>query len=222
MQEENSQKVKIFSRRLRGLRSNIGMTQSELAAKLGLSLGTVGNWEAERNMPQGPLMRKLGEFFNVPVSFLMGEGPEHYPDGNGKQAGDVPGRAVLKQGANYYNAADGEDVGELSEDPEAFLVEMFGDAMEPKILAMDRLVVSPNAKVESGDLVMVKKTRRRNHGARLHRRGQGGDLSPRGLQSDLRRTGMEARSLQIHLRHHRCLAADQSARPVSRGQTARR
>jgi transcriptional regulator with XRE-family HTH domain len=154
MQEENSQKVKVFSRRLRGLRSNLGITQSELASKLGLSLGTVGNWEAERNMPQGPLMRKLSEYFKVPVSFLLGEGPESFPG-----AASAEGAALrLQEGASYYNAAEGElPIESFSADPEVFWLEMFGDSMDPRILAGDRLLVSPNSTLENGDLVMAKK-----------------------------------------------------------------
>lgn len=153
MQEENSQKVKIFSRRLRGLRSSLGITQSELAAKLGIALGTIGNWEAERNMPQGPLIRRLSEFFNVPVSFLLGEGADEVAT-----VASTSREITLKEGASFYEGKERGHMAAQTRDPQAFWLEWFGDSMDPRVLAGDSLLVSPNAKVESGDLVMAKKT----------------------------------------------------------------
>lgn len=154
MQEEIEKKLELFSDRLRGSR---GLTQSELAAKMEVSLGAVGNWESQQNAPTGPTLRRLADFFQVPLGYLLGEtenreAPEKRfihlaQDGKG---------ILLHEGASGY--ATMEYAPTLSEDPETFIVILFGDAMEPGLKAGDELTVSPNAHLESGDVVFAKRT----------------------------------------------------------------
>jgi transcriptional regulator with XRE-family HTH domain len=156
-QEENSKKRQLFAIRLKGLRGRRGLNQSELAAKIGVSAGSVGNWEAEENLPQMPVLRKLSEFFGVPIAFLIDEKTalDKAAEASAHASAAAPD-LVLKEGASFYKTHV-EGLPNLLADAEAFWLQMFGDSMEPRVLAGDHLLVSPNAAVESGDLVMVKK-----------------------------------------------------------------
>jgi transcriptional regulator with XRE-family HTH domain len=157
MQEENEKKLELFSDRLRGMRASRGLTQSELAAHMEVSIGAVGNWESRQNIPTGPTLRKLADFFQTPLGYLLGETENREAEERGlvRTAPEGKGTA-LQEGGSFYSVIEGE-LPNLSEDPQAFWLEWFGDSMEPRILAGDKLLVSPNANVEDGDLVMVKK-----------------------------------------------------------------
>ena len=62
-----------FSERVKKLREDAGLTQEELAAKLGVSRPAVGMWENKRSRPRLDKMNQLSELFGVPVSELLGE-----------------------------------------------------------------------------------------------------------------------------------------------------
>lgn len=62
-----------FSERIKKLREDAGLTQEELAAKLGVSRPAVGMWENKRSRPRLDKMNQLSDLFGVPVSELLGE-----------------------------------------------------------------------------------------------------------------------------------------------------
>lgn len=73
-QQESSEKKKIFSTRLKALRQRRGLGQEELAARIDVSAGSIGNWEGKNpNFPQFPTLRKLAKFFECSVEYLRGE-----------------------------------------------------------------------------------------------------------------------------------------------------
>lgn len=158
MQEENTQKIKKFVRRLKGLRMRENLTQAELAAKIGVTTAAVGNWEGERGMPQIKQIHKLCELFGVPVNFLLGEGESDAPPESNAPPLESTPDLKLREGASSYSVEDRE--GErlvATTDPEAFVLAMWGDSMLPEIKPADELTVSPNARIESGDVVFAKK-----------------------------------------------------------------
>jgi transcriptional regulator with XRE-family HTH domain len=61
--------------RVREAREKRGMTQSELAAKLGISAITVTLWENEKNRRQvgAKYLKKIAEIFGMRMSELLGE-----------------------------------------------------------------------------------------------------------------------------------------------------
>jgi putative transcriptional regulator len=44
---------------VKSLRSRLGLTQSQLAAELGVDQGTVSNWETGKTEPTGPARRLM-------------------------------------------------------------------------------------------------------------------------------------------------------------------
>lgn len=66
----------MFQIRLKLLRENANLSQSNLAKHLGTSQGAVGNWESGIRQPNLDMLAKLSDFFGVSVDFLLGRDDE--------------------------------------------------------------------------------------------------------------------------------------------------
>lgn len=62
----------IFAGRFKSLRLNAGVTQTEISAYLGITKATVSYYESGKRVPSHSVMRKIAEYFKVPVDYLMG------------------------------------------------------------------------------------------------------------------------------------------------------
>ncbi|MBC8570603.1 helix-turn-helix domain-containing protein [Zongyangia hominis] len=65
----------MFADTLRALRQNKGMTQAQLARRLGVSSSTVGMYEQGRRVPHSEMLGKIASLFGVSVDYLLGEHP---------------------------------------------------------------------------------------------------------------------------------------------------
>ena len=61
-----------FKDRLRGLRCERRMTQSELAKEAGVSKASVGNWESGDNLPNLMVASALADILGVTIDELAG------------------------------------------------------------------------------------------------------------------------------------------------------
>ncbi|MGN1115642.1 MAG: helix-turn-helix domain-containing protein [Candidatus Ornithomonoglobus sp.] len=61
-----------FSERLKGLRNNMGITQSDLAKKLSLTRASVNAWEMGLSVPSTPVIVELAMLFHVSTDYLLG------------------------------------------------------------------------------------------------------------------------------------------------------
>ena len=63
-----------INNRLKELRSAVGLNQSEMAEKLGVSVKKKKKYEREKNsiMPSIEVLIKIAEFFGVSVDYLLG------------------------------------------------------------------------------------------------------------------------------------------------------
>lgn len=57
---------------MKKLRKSRGMTQRELGEYLNLSDRVIGYYEADRHFPDGDVLVKIADLFNVSVDFLLG------------------------------------------------------------------------------------------------------------------------------------------------------
>lgn len=64
-----------FQKRLRELREELGLSQSEMGERLGLSQSQVGNMELGKRMPSIEVAIQLSEFFCVSLDYLFGNAP---------------------------------------------------------------------------------------------------------------------------------------------------
>jgi transcriptional regulator with XRE-family HTH domain len=72
----NLKETENFSDRLRAARLRHGYSQEELADKLGVSNGAVGNWETGPTIPRPQMLRKIEELLGVKIEQLLGGYPE--------------------------------------------------------------------------------------------------------------------------------------------------
>lgn len=61
-----------FANIIKRLRSSSGMTQTELAKKLGVSRSTIGMYETGARSPDTEMLEKIADLFNVDVDYLLG------------------------------------------------------------------------------------------------------------------------------------------------------
>lgn len=87
-----------FSQRLIALRKANGMTQADLADRLGISRSAIGNYEQARRDPDFEILDAVADLFDVDVSFLLGrnDDPKHYP-GNRLRSVNVQSSALTDE-----------------------------------------------------------------------------------------------------------------------------
>ncbi|MBR1624319.1 MAG: helix-turn-helix transcriptional regulator [Clostridia bacterium] len=62
---------KIFCKNLRSARTSCGLTQKQVAMKLGVVESCYANWEQGRTEPGIEMLRKLGQILDVNVDDLI-------------------------------------------------------------------------------------------------------------------------------------------------------
>ena len=83
-------KKQIFGMMIAGLRKERGMTQLELAEKMGVTDKAVSKWERDLSFPDVSSLPRLAEIFEISVDELMqGRG-----SGQGRTAGEKAGTLV--------------------------------------------------------------------------------------------------------------------------------
>ena len=55
------------------LREQSGMSQKELAKRVGVSTGAIGNYEAGLRRPKFETIEALADIFNIPIGLLIGD-----------------------------------------------------------------------------------------------------------------------------------------------------
>lgn len=86
--------------RLKELRKEKGLTQQQLAEKIGTTKLTISNWENEKHVIKTSTAKELAELFNVNVEYLLGESVYKNPieliaSIKGKDLGD--GKTAISQ-----------------------------------------------------------------------------------------------------------------------------
>lgn len=62
----------IFAKRFKELRITMGVTQTEVSAFLGITKATVSYYESGKRMPSNAMIRKIANYFKVPIDYLLG------------------------------------------------------------------------------------------------------------------------------------------------------
>ena len=58
--------------RIKALRENMDLTQSQYAEVLGVSRSTVKGWETGANKPEADMLEKMADLHHVPIDFIFG------------------------------------------------------------------------------------------------------------------------------------------------------
>lgn len=73
----------MFGAKIRSLRLEHGMTQSDLADVVGVSLRSIQNYESNKLLPRdGRIYTRLANYFGVSTDYLFGnvDSPDEFPD----------------------------------------------------------------------------------------------------------------------------------------------
>lgn len=150
--------------KIRELREKAGISQTELANKINVVRSTICQYEKGTREPSYEVLKKLADFFNVSVDYLLGRDEktlaEKYPS--------EPIRAlpiIGKIRAGYNGIAIEEFLDEMQEIPQSvikgyemedlFVLEVAGMSMYPQFLEGDRVLVHRQTSVDSGDIAVV-------------------------------------------------------------------
>jgi len=140
--------------RLKILRKRAGMTQQEIATKLGVDRSTYTKYETGQSEPTFETLQALSNMFDVNVDFLMG--------GSGRISnkslsipvlGDVAAGLPIEA---IENIIDYEEITkELAATGEFFALRLRGDSMAPRMCAGDVVIVKRQSDAETGDVAVV-------------------------------------------------------------------
>lgn len=70
----------MFPQRLKNLRKQKDLTQTELANLLNLSHGAIAMWETGKRQPDNDTLLRIADFFGVTVDYLLGRDEKTPPD----------------------------------------------------------------------------------------------------------------------------------------------
>ena len=142
--------------RIKLMRKEKGMTQGELAAKLGVAQNTVSNWESGIRNPDPESLKKLANVLECSVDFLL---ENDSADGRGKRGKKIPVLGYVKAGIPIDRIEEIVDYEEISEEMAAggefFGLKVRGDSMEPKISEGDVVIIRKQSDVLSGEIAIV-------------------------------------------------------------------
>lgn len=151
-----------LGKKIRAHRDELGLTQAELADKLGLTYSSVSQWESGRATPRTPILRQLAELFDTTVAELMGEDASEAVRPNGAQYVTLP---VLVAGhAGEFTDEFGPDevadvpisVLERVNDPDAYLMRVRGSCMNRRFADGENALLSPRCEPRNGDAVAAE------------------------------------------------------------------
>lgn len=168
-----------FSDNVQKLRVSKGLTQRELAEKLGVSKSTIGKWESSDTLPDLEGMENVADFFEVTVGALFWEDMEieslsPFIDAPlyGKIAAGTPIEMIEEEDMFPIPAKI------MSSHPRSFLLEVKGESMNRKLpngcyalIDPDRreplLDNHPYAVCVNGHDATIKRVKRLNNGFEL-------------------------------------------------------
>lgn len=145
-----------FKDMLKYFRSREGLSQSDLAKKLGVSTSTISMYEVGKREPDFETEEKIADFFNTDLNILRGRDTERICSPGavvipvlGRVAAGIPLTA-----AEYI--IDTEEISQaMAADGEYFGLQVKGDSMEPKISNGDVVIVRKQSDADDGDLVIA-------------------------------------------------------------------
>lgn len=145
----------MFNERLKTLRIQRKMTQSELAKKIYISQPAYSKYEVGTASPNPETLSKIADALDVSVDYLLGSDSQTARPGYiripvlGRVAAGIPIDAIEE-------VIDWEDISaEVAGDGEYFGLQIKGHSMEPKISDGDVVIVRRQPDVDSGDIAVV-------------------------------------------------------------------
>lgn len=147
-----------LGKKIRAHRDELGLTQAELADKLGLTYSSVSQWESGRATPRTPILRQLADLFNTTVADLMGEDATETAISGTSRMVPLLGFAHMGEPCDEGNLADEVEVPASIADahPRGFMVHAQGGCMDNRFPHDALLLVDPDMEPVNGQPVLAE------------------------------------------------------------------
>lgn len=147
-----------LGKKIRAHRDELGLTQAELADKLGLTYSSVSQWESGRATPRTPILRQLAELFNTTVADLMGEDATETAISGTSRMVPLLGFAHMGEPCDEGSLADEVEVPASIADahPRGFMVHAQGGCMDNRFPHDALLLVDPDMEPVNGQPVLAE------------------------------------------------------------------
>lgn len=148
--------------RLKELRAERGLNQTELARELGTTQSNISGWETGKWEADNTALQQIADFFGVTVDYLLGrsdsrtaplpsDGVIEYPVIGSVRAG-MGGNVVSEETGDTRLVAASAVHGRADD---YFVLRVRGDNMYPEVLDGDCVLVRKTPSVESGSMAVV-------------------------------------------------------------------
>lgn len=152
-----------LQKNIKAFRLQQGLTQAELAAKLGVDRSSVTQWETGVTTPRMKVITKLSTLFNTTPSVLISDSSTLTKLPISGSTATLPLRTLGKVHAGVMDddaVCDDEEV-QVPERvvlayPDAFVLLVEGDCMNHVIPAGSHIVVAPHKEPANGAIVVVR------------------------------------------------------------------
>lgn len=147
-----------LGKKIRAHRDELGLTQAELADKLGLTYSSVSQWESGRATPRTPILRQLADLFDTTVADLMGEDAAEAAISGTSRMVPLLGFAHMGEPCDEGNLADEVEVPAAVADahPRGFMVHAQGGCMDNRFPHDALLLVDPDMEPVNGQPVLAE------------------------------------------------------------------
>lgn len=147
-----------LGKKIRAHRDELGLTQAELADKLGLTYSSVSQWESGRATPRTPIIRQLAELFDTTVADLMGEDAAEAAISGASRMVPLLGFAHMGEPCDEGNLSDEVEVpASIAEaHPRGFMVHAQGGCMDNRFPHDALLLVDPDMEPVNGQPVLAE------------------------------------------------------------------
>lgn len=147
-----------LGKKIRAHRDELGLTQAELADKLGLTYSSVSQWESGRATPRTPILRQLADLFDTTVADLMGEDATEAAISGTSRMVPLLGFAHMGEPCDEGNLADEVEVPASIADahPRGFMVHAQGGCMNNRFPHDALLLVDPDMEPVNGQPVLAE------------------------------------------------------------------
>ena len=159
----------MFAEKVKLLRKTRGITQAQFASEFNISNGTIAMWETGKREPDFVTIRRLADFFDVSLDYLLGDSETKKPplsieEIGGFEVGElvaIPVLGAVKAGPNGMadEQIEGFEMIPITDAPDGaenyFFLRVIGDSMTPRYIPGDRLLIKRQTSVDSGTNAIV-------------------------------------------------------------------
>lgn len=159
----------MFADKLKELRNKEGISQSALGKALNMSQQGIAKWETGSTSPNPEMLRKIADYFNVSVDYLLGKTDIKNPLPRNMYPIEEGDFIVMPVLASVKAGYDGQAIVEYSDETipvakiaykgypkdECIVLRVSGNSMYPKLLDGDYILVHRQTSVDSGSVAVV-------------------------------------------------------------------